>query len=296
VTRTLLAAGFEVSAAHRHPSHIAIEARRTDALGATLSYFIALSDDPELSRDECEAISREAARRSQTAVIVTPDPRQEGLWSLENFLAILGGAVPSWRALDASYAGLLQIASLNQKPPGTTGEPWFVFENLAADGLEFALGRRVRRLGGYRRGKPVSDMIGQLPDTSLLVIDAKAAKDGFDATPAALRPLGEYVTRQVGRQRGDSRVYGALVVSSGYHQTAAQLAETSRFFHANCGAPVAFLTADVLSLAIAELRENPTLRIALRWRHLLAGGFVDGAAIHDEIEAASDERVTRERR
>ena len=126
------------------------------------------------------------------------------------FLEVMGGAVPSWKALTDEYLEHLQKASKNEIPSGLTGEAWWIFESLVADGLEFCFGRRVNRLGGQRRGQRVSDMVAPLPDFSVVVVDAKASGPGFDANAGSLRALAEYVNKQKQRQQGGGDVVAAL--------------------------------------------------------------------------------------
>ena len=95
----------------------------------------------------------------------------------------------------------LEAASKNELPAAMAGEPWRLFEDLVADGVEFCFGRRVNRLGAHKRGKKVSDMVAPLPDFNVIVIDAKATGTEFDASWPSLRALVEYVNKQKERQK-----------------------------------------------------------------------------------------------
>ena len=210
--------------------------------------------------------------------------------SWQEFTEALGGAVPTWRALAESYPETLLTLSENRLPDGTAGEAWRLFEEAVADGLEFLFGRRVHRLGGGRRGSTVSDMVAQLPNLDLLVVDAKAAKDGFDAGWPAMRPLGEYLERQIHRQRGQNRVIGAVVVSSRFLQDGDALRDLSLRFNAEFGATVAFMLAEVLVEAVHACRVVPRTRNALRWNQVFAGGLLESSRLAREIAQAVDER------
>ena len=59
------------------------------------------------------------------------------------------------------------------------GESWRIFEEAVADGLEFAFGQRVKRMGGVQRFKPLPDMLALAPDGLLMLVDAKAAANGL---------------------------------------------------------------------------------------------------------------------
>lgn len=290
--RTLLAAGFTIQGSHRQPRHIEIRCQRTDVLGATIPYLVALAQTDELTNDEVEDIQRSAEAQSRTLAIVAQSPGDHWI-AWDDFTEALGGAVPSWQALGPTYISDLLIASKNELPAGTAGEAWLVFEDLVAYGLEFVFGRRVRRLGGRRRGRTVSDMQAQLPEEIVLVVDAKAAREGFDVTWPSLRALVEYVERQRTRQHGHLEVFGALVVSSGFAQKDERLAELSRQFFGEARVPVSFLDVELLSRIVTVLRERPDMRNAIRWTSILTGGRIRLKAFEDEFSAAQAERIAR---
>jgi hypothetical protein len=168
---------------------------------------------------------------------------------------------------------------------------WLIFEDLVCDGLEFIFGRRAHRLGGRRRGQPVSDIVAVLPTTELLVVDAKAAGKGFDANWPALRPLVEYVKKQLQRQQGHNVVHSALLVSSSFDQAAATLQELSNTFLSETRIPLAFMTAEVLSKIVGRIQSSIDIRAAINWKRLFAGGTVTVQAFDREIGLASNERI-----
>jgi hypothetical protein len=212
----------------------------------------------------------------------------------DDFVEALGGPVPSWRALNDAYPRALETAALNQLPEGTRGEAWLIFEDLLADGLEFVFGRRVHRMGGRRRTRRVGDIHALTPEERVLVVDAKAAENGFDARWHDLRPLAEYVRRQRARQRGHLEVAGAVIVSSRYRQDAGGLAEVSAQFHAEAQVPLSFMESAFLATVVQTFRERPDLRNAVRWPHILrAGGLVSLDMFERELGEARDERMAR---
>jgi len=133
-------------------------------------------------------------------------------------------------------------------------------------------------------------MIAQMPSLDLVVVDAKAARDCFDASWAGMRALGEYVSRQIARQQGHNRVFGALMVSSCFNQGAEALRELSIRFNAEFRVPVAFITAGDLSAIVELFRAAPQIRNAVRWNHIFAGGLVQTAVVAREIRDAEHER------
>jgi hypothetical protein len=286
--RTLVASGYMITGATEQPSHVEIECERADALGTMIPYLIAVSDRNTIPEATIKDIRRTAEGR--IVVLVTAEPTANSMgW--DEFLEALGGAVRTWRALGDTYAEALRIASVNQLPPGMAGQPWSILEDLVADGLEFALGRRVTRLGGLRRGQRVSDILALTPDRSVLIVDAKAAATGFNAEWASLRPLGEYVRRQRARQRGQPQVSGAVVVSSGFEQDAGRLATVANDFMAENQLPISFLDTDLLNTAVQRFRERPDLRNAVRWAYILRSGRVTLEDFDRELRAAEAERL-----
>jgi hypothetical protein len=288
-TRTLLAAGYVVSGSHRQPGHIEFRCERVTRLGPLIQLLIAITDQPMFSLDEAEDISRSASNQGRLAVLVSASGGQ-GQLSWSEFMDVLGGAVPSWKALTDEYRSHLLKASRNELPPGLSGEAWWVFESLVADGLEFSFGRKVNRLGGQKRGKRVSDMIAPLPDFDVLVIDAKASGSGFDASASTLRPLVEYVHKQKQRQEGGGDVIAALVVSSAFVQDPPGLTTAAREFLGETRIPLCFMTADTLWFMVKQLRDRPDIRNCIRWKTLLAGGLMNNKEIESEIRAVTQER------
>jgi hypothetical protein len=218
------------------------------------------------------------------------DEGTAGQLSWREFLDVLGGAVPSWRALTEEYESHLDVASKNKLPDGLTGEPWRLFEDLVADGLEFCFCRRVNRLGARKRGKKVSDMVAPLPDFNVVVIDAKASKDGFDASWESLRALVEYVNKQKERQKGGGELVAALVVSSKFQQGDSALEGVSKEFLGETRTPLCFMTADVVAYMVRRLRQQPHLRNALRWKMFFKGGSMTIKDFDNEIKEAQTER------
>jgi hypothetical protein len=157
--------------------------------------------------------------------------------------------------------------------------------------LEFLFGRRVRRMGGAARGSRVADLLAHTPDARLLVVDAKASADSFDASWPNLRALVEYVKTQQARQRGEIEVAAALIVAPAFKQDAAALAEVGGQFLPDTKVPIAFMTATVLLRMVQELRTKPRLRSALRWANI----FCQSRLITEGSFAAEIASVERER-
>lgn len=289
--RTLIVAGYSIEGSHRQPRYIEILCKQTDILGASIPYLIAVTDLDELSEQEIDDIYHSAENQNRTPVIVTPISSERTI-SWEDFTEALGGAVPSWKALSPEYDQALITAAKNQLPSGETeGEAWLIFEDLVGSGLEFIFGRRVRRLGGRLRGRPVSDMQTQMPTGDVLVVDTKASADGFNATWPELRPLVEYVKRQRVRQIGQVELFGALISSSDFKQKDSRLLELSLEFSAEAKVPLSFIDANVLATTINLFRKKPNIRNGIRWNQIFKGGRISLSVIKSEMHAVDDERV-----
>jgi hypothetical protein len=136
-------------------------------------------------------------------------------------------------------------------------------------------------------------MVAQLPDGVLLVVDAKAAAVGFNSNWPSLRPLVEYLNRQKALQHGHNEVFGAVIVSSAFRQSEEELSDLARTFFSETSAALAFVTADLLAEAVAELQDQVAVRNALRSRRVFAGGLLKLQIVREEIRDALSQRVER---
>jgi hypothetical protein len=236
---------------------------------------------------------REAAATGRTIVIVAGQGGPTWI-SWNEFLSVLGGAVPNWRALADSYPDALRTASRNELPAGSQGEAWRVFEEAVADGLEFAFGQRVKRMGGVQRFRALSDMLALAPDGLLILVDAKAAAGGvYEVERPKLRALAEYVQRQRTRQAGSVPLGAALIVAGSF-EPAGSLDTICNEFMAQSQVPLALLEVETLIKLITTLRDAPTLRTRIRWRHVFVRtGLISTKAVSDELTSARDESWPR---
>lgn len=290
--RTLLAAGFTITNSQRQPCHIEIECERIDSFGITIPYLVAVCETDE-PPDDISFLAEIAKETGRNLAVVARESGSSWL-SWNEFLESLGGAVPSWRALADEYLGILQITATNQVPLGMKGEAWQIFEDAVADGLEFVLGQRVRRMGGKKRGKRVSDMIAQIPNSKVLVVDAKASGHAFDLNWTALRPLVEYTNAQKLRQRGQLDVGGAVLVAAAFKQPSDQIVEVAGDFQSETSIPLVCLNADTLASMVKQLSFKPHLRNAINWAKIFCrSGVVAFERFQKEVDAAESERYPR---
>jgi hypothetical protein len=258
-----------------------------------VKYVFCLIDLPQPLDDELRFVKRRAATEGLTLVLVAQDVGPDWL-SWHEFLELLGGAVPQWRALTAEYGAMTLCLGGNELPANLTGEAWKLFEDAVADGFEFVLGRRVRRLGARVRGEPIADVLLRTPDDKIIVVDAKASKAPFSVGSDELRPIREYVNRQRQRQQGDLPVNGALIVSNAFEQNEKRLIDVSNNLLSDIGVPLAFLETSTLIEMVTALSTGPYFRNKLRWAKVLCRvGRISGREFRQEYAATQDENVSR---
>lgn len=265
------------------------DCQRPSRLGAMLRFRIAFTPDNQFDATTLRAM-RQTAETAARAAIFVSKRGGVGQVSWTEFINVLGGAVPSWRALSNDYAAALTTAAQNKLPLGMAGEAWAIFEDLVGDGLEFCFGRKVGRFGGRRRGLRVSDIIAQLPDSSLVIVDAKAYDGGMNVTWPALRALVEYVEQQKKYQQGRNAVVAALIVSSKFQRGKSALSKPSSNFLGETRVPLSFMTAKTLATIVSTLTEVPDFRNSVRWNLLLTGGLIEMAMFKKEVKRVKAER------
>lgn len=287
--RTLLLAGYAIENSRRQPTHIEILCHKTSSLASDVRYLVAITEADSFTEPTVQELRRIAGREGRSLVLVGAIATEVQLGWVD-FLDALGGAVPSWRALAPDYEKDLLTTANNKLPVGLTGEAWRLFEDLVGDGLELVFGKKVRRMGARKRGQRVSDMITQIPDSAVLVVDAKATAGKFSASISELRPLIEYTRMQRLRQRGHNEVFAAVLVAPAFEQNAEGLLGVSKQFVAETAVPVAFLQAELLRQMVKSLSHRPDLRVAVHWRALFSGGLVEAGDFQSELRRAETER------
>ncbi|MGA2204616.1 MAG: hypothetical protein ABSG40_21965 [Terriglobales bacterium] len=288
-TRTLLASGYVITSTDSHPRHMEFDCERPSRLGAMLHFRIAFTAYHHFDSTTLKAMQQTAGSVGRAAIFVS---KQGGVGQVSwtEFLNVLGGAIPSWRALTNDYSDALATAAKNKVPNGMAGEAWAIFEDLVADGLEFCFGRKVGRFGGRRRGLRVSDMIAQLPDSSLIVVDAKAYESGMTVTWPSLRALVEYVNKQKDYQQNRNEVVAALLVSSKFQQDKSALLKPASDFLGETRVPLCFMAEKTLATTVQAFTEVTDFRNSVRWKLLFTGGLIETATVKKELNRVKTER------
>ncbi len=283
--RCLVVNGYDVISTHRQPTHAELGCEWTDQFGCICRYLFVICDRLLPSQEQLIALEKIAEQRGQNLVLVSK--KSDHSLTSDEFFDILGGAVASWRALGPTYASVLQDSARNKPIVGNDSEPWKVFEDTVADGLEFVFGRRVRRLGGNKPGKRVSDMLAQLPDKTVIVVDAKASKNPYDASWKNLRALVEYTKDQLKRHKGIVQLGASFIVTSSYKQENRRLLNVGNDFISETTVPLLFMAADDIAHMVYSLSKNPGQRNRLNWRKLICrNGSFDRKRFNAELESA----------
>jgi hypothetical protein len=293
ITTTLVAAGLSIVRVRRTPIGTEYLCDRCDALGATVKYYLVFIAN-SLYREDFDALRRLATAEGRVLAVVTRSAT-DGSMSWEEFTEAIGGVIPSWRALAPTFPDMLRVLAANALPQGIQGEPWRLFENAVADALEFLFGRRVRRLGGHKRGRALGDLLAQTPDRRIILVDAKASGEPFSIGGPELRPLKDYAELQKRRQSGQLPVGAVLVVAAGFYQDETRLSELAGSFLAETQVPLSYLRVDTLIQMLSQLADRPDLRNGIRWsRVICAGGSVSEDTFNKECTSVDEERVRRD--
>jgi hypothetical protein len=293
ITTTLIAAGFSIVRVRRTPVGTEYRCDRNDILGAKVRHYVVFISD-SISDEDVASLRRLANDEGCVLTVITYLPTECSL-SWEEFTDAVGGVVPSWRALSASFPEILISLALNSLPEGMQGEPWRLFENAVADGLEFLFGRRVRRLGGGKRGRVLADMIAQTPDQRIILVDSKASSEPFSIGEPELRPLKDYVENQKRRQSGHQPVGAILLVAAEFAQDESRLIELSGAFLAEKQVPLTYMRVETLIFMLNHLAGRPDLRNGIRWSRIFcSGGLVSEDAFNKELRSTDEERVRRD--
>jgi hypothetical protein len=291
--QTIMVAGFEIVDFDRFEHHAVCHCTRSDQFDCKIRYLFCITDRDSFPLEVIHEWEREA-NSTGSALVFVATQAAAGVLSWNQFVESLGGAVPSWRALSATYANDLHILSRNQLPAGVAGEAWFLFEQAVADGFEFILGRRVRRLGGLKRGKDVPDSICLTPDSAVLVLDAKASATEFSITKPELRPLEDYVRSQATKQTGQPRLGAAILIAQRFLQEREKLVDECARFQADTSTPLCLLTVESLLQLVSLSADHPTMRNAVSWRQVFCrNGIANPKMLKDELLRAKDVRMSR---
>lgn len=283
--RTLTVAGYQITDFDRRENYAYCHCDWLDPFGLTVRYLIALTDAQRFDPAERESLTREAQADNRTPLLIAGEP-DTSVVAWRDFVQVLGGAVPSWRALTDSFASEIQVLAANQLPPGSSGQAWFLFEEAVCGGLEFLFGRRVRRLGGSFRGRDLPDAIAQSSDGAIVIVDAKASTSPFEVDLTTIRALRDYVERQGVAQRNGMGPASALLVAADYKQGDTTLMDSCNRFLSDTRIPLALLRVTSLLAMIDLTRDVALLRNRIQWRRIFCrNGVIDETLLKTEIES-----------
>lgn len=280
-----------MDSAHRKPGYMLIYAYRYDEFGTKQKYCFALADG-YLGEGQIGGM-KIAASHSNAQLIVIGETSEE-LPQIEwlRFINLFGGPVFSGVPIEPAFTDQLVTLAFNKLPDGLQGAPDDLFEGYVQAGLEFIFAGRVIRYGQERRFEARPDGLVMPNPHFTALYDTKAYSKGYEITLDTLRQFSSYVKdfqRRYGQYR--QRLNAFIVVSGAYPHRSSTLAGRSREMLADCGVPLAFLTAQDLAATVEKLREIPVLRRSINWARIFSEPIVKPKQVQTEIDNLLKDRV-----
>lgn len=289
--RTLIAAGFRILNVVRNPGYVFIVAERRDEFGASHRYAFALSEGAKLVEAQVRGVEVAASHHNAVPVYIAREADGQEVVEWERFVSLFGGPVFSASPLDLDFRSKLTTLGQNKLPLGLEGRPDDLFEAYVNVALEFVMWGKVVRYGQDRRFEARPDGLVMGSDFYALY-DAKASHSGYDLSTTSTRQFADYIRDFHGRYRAFISQFNTfVVVSHSFQQGRDALLGRSRDLQAECGVPMAFLTADVLADIIEVLSSNPAIRGAIPWRRVVLDVIIDSVRIRDVIEAIMKDQI-----
>lgn len=297
IVRTLLGSGFELMGTTRQPSFLAFHTRRQDEFGAEQRYLFAYSGEQKLSSAELSGLQHVATNENASLIVIGDAGQTESkarVFSPEDFVARLGGAVYSFLPLEPEYPQQLLTLGFNELPPGLSGKADGLFEIYVHAGLEFLLQEKVVRYGQDRLFETVPDGLVLGRRSILLLYDCKAAQDGYDIKRETIRQFADYVKAFHERYENYvGRLHSFLVVS-GFFQSPDTLTSRSDELYAECQVRLVFLSADEMGKIVAMLAERPAYRRSLDWRNIFSATVIKADKVKENLQARSRDKVIQQ--
>jgi hypothetical protein len=293
MVRTLVANGFDVRKVTQKPHYALVSCARYDEFGGTIAYEFALCEQ-SLRSSEAAAVRRHAEHDKAIPVIVgsagTSTEVSELQWN--QFLGRCGGPVKSWLPLQADFGANLIELGHNRAVPGLLGRPDDLFEQYVHAGLQFILAEQVVRYGQNRRGEILPDGGAFGHRNPLFLYDAKAYESGYPLSRDGIRQFGDYVRRFHRKyETSVGRLAAFLVVSGHFADDSPALIRYSQDLQADCGIPLAYLTAAEMAQMTMALCKRPTFRNILDWNHILSRVIISFKDIRRHLTNAEKDRL-----
>ena len=292
--RTLVFAGFVPETVERHPGFALLHMTRFDEFGARHRYAFALADERALAEAEIGSARIIAEDRGEQLVVIGSARADVTAVPWERFANLFGGPVSATSALEPGFTEALRTLGRNELPPGLVGQPDDLFEEYVRAAFEFIFAGRVIRYGQERRFEKRSDGIALPNDRFRALYDAKAYEHGYPVTADSVRQFASYIEEF--KQRYEPyipRQHAFIVVSATFAQGEAALRNRSTELLAQCGVPLACLTAEVLGEIIRMVSAEPAARRAINWPLVFSRAVVDAKMVSTEIEAIRNDGVAR---
>jgi len=272
--RTVISAGFEVTAVQSKPNYVVMELVRADEFGIRMKYILAYAGDGPIPGTDVEALQKLSSHKGASLVLVGCSGSAGDVIVLTkaDLFRRIGGIVTSMLPLEPEFGTQLVTLGKNQMPAGLHGSTDDLFEAYVHAGLQFLLRGRVLRYGQDRRFEAVPD--GLVLSVPLLLYDAKASDPRYEFDRTAIRQFADYVRQFHGRYEGYvGRLYSFVVVSHAF-QDEGVLTARSNELYADCGVPMVCLTAEVLARMVSLFAGRPAFRAVVDWKEIFTSPIV----------------------
>jgi hypothetical protein len=268
--------------------------KRRDEFGAEHRYIFAFSGEQKLSRTELNGV-RHIATKEGASLVIIGDADRTGeptcIFSPQDFVARLGGAVYSFLPLESEYPPQLATLGRNELPPGVTGKADDLFEVFVHAGLEFLLQEKVVRYGQDRLFETIPDGLVLGRRSVLVLYDCKAARNGYDISRDSIRQFADYVKSFHARYEQYVGRLHAFLVISGFFQSPDTLQARSDELYAECQVRLVFLSADEMGEIVAMLAAHPAYRRSLDWRSIFSATVIKANKVNENLQARLRDKV-----
>lgn len=292
--RTLAGSGFAIDSCQSRNTYLFARVSRTEQLGIRIRYLVALAEGRFGDADV--AVLQKDAEHHQAALIlvgeVNTPPEGVSVLSVDQFFDRLGGQILSILPFEPEFRARLAVLGHNAVPDDLKGRADDLFEQYVHAGLQYLFSGRVIRYGQDRRFEAVPDGVVISGDGPMILYDAKASKDGYDTSSAAIRQFSDYVLEYRARwERTFGELTGFLVISGSFADGREGLADRCSQHYAKCRVPLAFLDTANLGEIVGLLTSRPLFRRALDWNYLFTRVGINAAEVEAQLLARERDAV-----
>jgi hypothetical protein len=294
IVNTLIGSGFQLVNVTSKPSYLLLRTVRTDEFGIRQPYVIAYSGDNTIGANGIAGLKKVAANDKAPLVIVGSAETSDvtlPILTLDQFVGRMGGSIPAFLPLEASYPAQLVELGFNKRPAGLQGRADDLFESYVHAGLQFIVQQKVIRYGQDRLFETVPDGLVLGRNSVQLLYDCKAYEKGYPLSRDAIRQFADYVRHFHQRYEGYIGRLHAFLVVSGKFQSDATLDARSRELYSECQVPLVCMTAETLGALVTLFAKNPKYRSSIDWIDIFSASAIDVKAVKAQLAARKKDKV-----